>query len=90
MSFELQPPPALLQAQFNELETTVGGDVSADKTRQLISYLEQAELSSREWQLKLTDFEERQFAGSVVEAFGAAKRILIRQWQLKHERELTL
>ena len=90
MNFELQAPPALLQAQFNDLETTVSEDASADKTRQLLSYLDQAELSSREWQLKLTDFEERQFVGSIFEAFGAAKRILVRQWQLKHERELTL
>ena len=89
MTFELDAPPADVLADFTDLATTLVNDKSGDRTRQLAAYLSHAELLCLEKQLRTTDFEERYFAGMVVDSFSAARRILNSAWENRHGVELS-
>ena len=51
--------------------------------------LAQAETLSQQMQLRATDFEEKNFAGLVSDAFAASRRIVLLAWQKTHGRELA-
>ena len=89
MSTELAPPPAALLADIDQLQATVNGDTSGDKTRRLAQYFAQAETLSQQMRLRATDFEEKNFAALVSEAFAASRRIVLLAWQKTHGRELA-
>ena len=89
MSTDLAPPPADLLVDFDKLQATVNDDTTGEKTRRLAKYFAQAETLSQQMQLRATDFEEKNFAGLVSDAFAAARRIVLVAWQKTHGRELA-
>lgn len=88
MDLEALCPPSDLVADLANLSTSVGGDTSGAKTRRLIAYLNEAEVAAQEQGLRSTDFEEKNFAVQLTEAFRASKGMLQSAWQKLHDREL--
>ncbi len=74
---------------FRDLQTLVFEDVAGDKTRGLTEYFEQAAQKSLQLQISSTDFEQKEFARMVHEAFLAAKRIVIFAWAKAHGSDLV-
>jgi hypothetical protein len=81
-------PPASLIDDFKSLQMTIFEDLSGDKTRQLVDYFRQVEIKSREMQVRTADYEQKQFAQILSDAFAASSRILLSAWQKTHGSEL--
>ncbi|AKJ27833.1 hypothetical protein [Caldimonas brevitalea] len=83
-------PPVNLVSDFQALQMTIFEDPSGEKTRSLAEYFRQAETKSLEMQLHSSDFEEKEFARLVSDAFGASRRIVLAAWAKAHGSELTV
>lgn len=81
-------PPASLIDDFKDLQTTILQDIEGNKTRELVEYFGQAELKSREMQLRTVDYGQKQHAQLLCDAFAASSRILLMAWHKAHGAEL--
>jgi hypothetical protein len=90
MTPDMLLPPQALVAAFQDLQLTVFEDRDGDRTRDLIRYFQAAEIQSQEMQIRSMDFEEKQFARQLSEAFAASGRILQKAWQQAHGHDLTV
>lgn len=88
MDLEALCPPAELTADLANLQTSIGGDTSGEKTRRLLAYLSRAEVAAQEQGLRSTDYEEKTFAVQLTDAFRACRGVLQSNWQHLHDREL--
>ncbi|ARN20771.1 hypothetical protein [Piscinibacter gummiphilus] len=88
MSTEALNPPVSLVDDFKDLQMTIFQDRDGDKTRQLVAYFRQAEIKSREMQLRTTEYEQKQYAQMLADAFAASTRILLAAWQKAHGSDL--
>jgi hypothetical protein len=86
---ELVPPIDVIE-DFQNLQMLVFDDVAGDKTRHMANYFEDAANKSKEMQLQSTDFEQKEFARMIHEAFAAAKRILLTAWERAHGAALVV
>lgn len=84
----LTPPVNLIQ-DFQTLQMTIFEDKAGDKTRALVGYFREAEMKSLEMRLKTSDFEQKEFASLLNEAFAASSRIVLSAWQKAHGAELV-
>jgi hypothetical protein len=75
---------------FQNLQMLVFDDVAGDKTRHMAGYFEVAASKSLEMQMQSTDYEQKEFAGMVHEAYVAAKRILLAAWEKAHGASLVV
>lgn len=82
-------PPVSLIEDFKNLQLTILQDVAGEKTRSIVAYFRSASLRSQEMQLRATEFEEKEFAGLLREAFEAASRIVLSAWHKAHGAELS-
>ncbi len=90
MHIDITPPPADLVGCFGDLEAVLAADAAGDKARRLASYFGQAEMETRQWQLRTTDFEKRRVAELLADAFAASKRVVAAAWSRKHGREFAI
>lgn len=81
-------PPAELAADFDSLEAALGADASGERARRLARYFAQVELESRQAQVRSVDFDEKQRAGLLAEAFAGLQRTVAAAWSRLHGREL--
>jgi hypothetical protein len=89
MSTAFTLPPAPLAADFDSLEAALRADASGAKAQALDAYFAQAELETRETQLRSTDFETKQMAGLLADCFAASRRVVAAAWARLHGRELA-
>ena len=89
MHIDITPPPDDLMACFGNLEAVLAADAAGEKVRRLATYFGQAEMETRQWQLRTTDFEKRRMAGCLADAFAASKRVVASAWSKKHGREFA-
>lgn len=80
-------PPNLLE-DFQTLEATIADDRGGDKTRSLVEYFRMAQTKSQEMRLHTQDYEQKEFARLLHEAFAASSRIVLAAWQKAHGAEL--
>jgi hypothetical protein len=90
MDTQTLAPPANLVEDFHALQMTIFEDKAGDRTRQLVSYFRQAEQKSLEMQLHTPDYEQKQFAKMLSDAFGASSRIVLAAWEKAHGAELMV
>lgn len=90
MSTDALNPPTSLIDDFKDLQMTIFQDREGEKTRQLVDYFAQAETKSREMQLRTLDYEQKQFAQTLSDAFAASSRILLAAWQRVHGSDLCV
>lgn len=90
MSNDALNPPTHLIDDFKDLQMTIFQDREGDKTRTLVDYFRQAETKSREMQLRTLDYEQKQFAQTLGDAFAASSRILLTAWQRTHGSDLCV
>jgi hypothetical protein len=90
MSTEAFNPPTTLIDDFKDLQLTILQDQEGDKTLQLVDYFRHAEIKSREMQLRTVDYEQKQFAQMLADAFGSSSRILLTAWQKAHGSDLQV
>jgi len=90
MDLQTLLPPAGLLEDFQALEAAIDDDAAGDQTRALVTYFRQAEVKSQELGLRTQDYEEKQFARLLHEAFAAASRIVLANWADAHGAELTV
>jgi hypothetical protein len=90
MNTEALNPPVSLIDDFKDLQTTIFEDREGDRTRKLVDYFRQAEIKSRELQIRTVDYEQKQFAQMLGDAFAASSRILLAAWQKAHSVELRV
>jgi len=90
MNFDAVKPPVNLIADFQALQLTIADDRSGDKARQMVDYLKTSELKCQEIGLHSTDFEEKQFARMLSEAFDAAGRIVLSAWRKANDSDLLV
>ncbi|AEG94095.1 hypothetical protein [Ramlibacter tataouinensis] len=88
MSIDTLNPPSSLLDDFKDLQMTILDDKDGEKTRKLVDYFRQAEIKSREMQLRTLDYERKQFAQMLSDAFASSSRILMKAWQKAHGSEL--
>lgn len=88
MKADMLLPPQALVAAFEDLQLTIFQDRDGDRTRDLVRYFQAAEIKSQELQIRTLDFEEKQFARQLGDAFAASGRILQKAWQQAHGHEL--
>jgi hypothetical protein len=88
MSTEALNPPSSLIDDFKDLQLTIFQDQEGEKTRKLVDYFRQAEIKSREMQIRTVDYEQKQFAQMLSDAFAASSRILLAAWQKAHGSDL--
>jgi hypothetical protein len=81
-------PPVNLVEDFQALQTTIFEDKAGDRTRQLVAYFRQAEQKSLEMHLHTVDYEQKQFAKTLSDAFGASTRIVLAAWEKAHGADL--
>lgn len=89
MNIDITPPPDDLMACFGSLDAALAADAAGEKARRLATYFGQAEMETRQWQLRTTDFEQRRVAGCLADALAASKRVVAAAWSKKHGRELA-
>ncbi len=89
MSIDFRLPPPDLVGEFESLEAALKGDASGDKARRLSAYFAAVETEARATQLRSTDFEEKELAGMLAEAFAATGRVVSAAWSKFHGRELA-
>jgi len=89
MPIDFTLPAADLMQDFDSLEAALRRDPNGDHARRLGAYFEQAELETRQVQLRSTEFEEKNMAGLLAEAFAAARRVVPVAWAKLHGRELA-
>jgi 5S rRNA maturation endonuclease (ribonuclease M5) len=82
-------PPADLIENYTELKLLIDSDISGEKTRQFIQYLDEASIKSQEMQVQSTDFEEKEFSQMAHESFLASKRIVLAAWKQAHGTDLN-
>jgi hypothetical protein len=75
---------------FQNLQMLIFDDVAGDKTRHMAGFFENAAQKSLELQLQSTDHEQKEFAGTVHEAYLAAKNILLIAWEKAHGAALVV
>jgi len=90
MDIQSLNPPIDLITNFQSLQTDVQEDTSGEKTRRLVTYLKEAETKSIAMKLHTLDYEEKEFARLLHEAFGASSRIVLAAWQKAHGAELDV
>lgn len=90
MNIDITPPPSDLISCFGDLEAALAADQAGEKVRRLATYFGQAEMETRQWQLRTTDFESRRVAELLADAFGASKRVVAATWSRKHGREFAV
>jgi hypothetical protein len=83
-------PPINFVGDFQSLHVSIVEDKAGDKTRSMLEYLKQAELRTREMELRTQDYEQKQFARLLHEAFGASTRIVSAAWQKAHGADLVV
>lgn len=83
-------PPINFVSDFQSLHVSISEDKSGEKTRGMLEYLKQAELRSREMELRTQDYEQKKFARLLHEAFGASSRIVSTAWQKAHGADLVV
>jgi hypothetical protein len=88
MSIEALNPPSSLIDDFKDLQLTIFQDQEGEKTRAMVDYFREAEIKSREMQLRTVDYEQKQFAQMLSDAFAASSRILLTAWQKAHGSDL--
>jgi hypothetical protein len=89
MDTQTLTPPVNLINDFQSLQMTIFEDQAGDKTRGMVAYFKQAETRSREMELHTQDYEQKQFARMLHEAFAASSRIVLAAWQKAHGAELA-
>jgi hypothetical protein len=89
MSTETLTPPIDLVEDFKTLQMLIFDDIGGEKTRRLVNYFDEASLKSQEMQVQSTDFEDKEFARMIHEAFLAARRIVLLAWKTAHGSELV-
>lgn len=89
MDTQTLTPPIDLIGDFQSLQMTILEDETGDKTRRMVDYFREAETRSKELQLRTTDFEQKEFARLLNDAFGASSRIVLAAWQKAHGAELA-
>jgi hypothetical protein len=90
MNLDTMQPPVNLIADFQDLQLAISNDRSGDKTRQMLDYLKESEQKCLEIHLRSAEFEEKQFAKMLQEAFAAATEITRTGWQKAHDAELAV
>jgi hypothetical protein len=83
-------PPVNLIQDFQSLHTMILEDQKGDRTRELVEYFKKSEAQSLEMQLHAEEFEQKQFAQMLHEAFGAAARIASSAWEKAHKTPLPV
>lgn len=82
-------PPLNVIANMEALQEAIANDPSGDETRKLVAYFHDASLKSTEMKLHTQDFQQKEFARALDEAFAASARIISAAWQKAHGRELA-
>jgi hypothetical protein len=90
MTTETLTPPIDLLKDFETLQMMIFDDVAGDKTRRLVGYFEEASNKSLEMQVQSVEFEDKEYARLIHEAFVAAKRIVLVAWKTAHQSELVV
>jgi hypothetical protein len=75
---------------FQNLQMLVFDDVAGDKTRHMAGYFADAADKSLTMQVQSTDFEQKEFARMIHEAYVAAQRILLTAWEKAHGAALVV
>ena len=89
MHIDITPPSDDLMTCFGGLDAALAADQAGEKARRLAAYFGQAEMETRQWQLRTTDFEQRRVAACLADAFAASRRVVAAAWSKKHGRELV-
>jgi hypothetical protein len=69
-------PPADITEDFKALQSAAFDDPGGEKLRRLAGYFEAAEMKGLQMRLQSEDFEDKELAGMLCEAFAAARRIV--------------
>jgi ribosomal protein S4 len=88
MQTEAFAPPINIVEQFHSLHDAIASDQHGDHTRELIAYFRESERKAQELQLRTGDYEEKQFAGQLQDAYAASIRIVMAAWEKSHGVEL--
>lgn len=69
-------PPADIAEDFRALQSTQFDDPSDDRLRRLLDYFDSCEMKAMQMRIQSADFEQKELAGMLADAFAAAKRIV--------------
>lgn len=70
-------PTAEIVEDFKALQSATFDDPCGDRLRRLVGYFEAAEMNAMQMRLQSPDFEQKELAGMLCEAFAATKRIVL-------------
>ncbi len=77
-------PPINLVEDFQSLQLVIFDDKFGEKTRSLVQYFEEAASKSASLRMQTMDYEAKQYAQMLEDAFEASKRIVMHAWQKAH------
>jgi hypothetical protein len=83
-------PPINLVEDFQSLQLVIFDDQSGEKTRSLVQYFQEASSKSASMRMQTVDYEAKQYAQMMEDAFEASKRIVLHAWQKAHGAALSV
>lgn len=83
-------PDIHVMEDFQNLQALVMEDIGGEQTRHLAEYFQTAADKSQEMQLHSTDFEQKEFARLLHEAYLAARHIVLVAWEKIHGTTLAV
>lgn len=84
MSNHVLVPPAEVIDDFPSLQANIADDKAGSKTQRLLRCFDEAAVQSQQMQLQCTDYEQKEFARLMHDAFAGAQRIVTRAWEKTH------